>query len=389
MAVPNVNGCRRGNRVVQRQKESGEGDSGGVDATADDELELDESLEHPPPAYPDKIQDFEVAVQQSSFSVFEMHRRYLRKQIILAPPFQRNDVWSTDARSLFVESALLGLPLPPLYLNLRADGAYAVVDGKQRLQSLFGFLQGKFAISEAERLQIKGMKFSDLPEPLRARLEDTTITVNVLQPSVPLAVVCDIFGRINRGGTPLNRQEIRHGILLGPGTELLDRLATSPAFREAIDGGVSEKRMKDRELVLRCLAFDASGSEYRDFSGDFDEFLSSELRVLNEAPAAYISSQEKRFINGMRECRRLFGASAFRIPTEKTRGSINAAVMESVYCAVVSHVLKLKRKMSPKRAQSAYRALLDDSQYLAAVKSQTSDVGKVETRFRLALAAFK
>ena len=89
-----------------------------------------------------------------------------------------------------------------------------------------------------------------MPETLQSKFEDKKLTVFVLKPSTPMVVIYDLFNRINTGGTQLNRQEVRNCIFIGKSTQLLKELSGQDYFKLAINEGVKDTRMKDREVVL-------------------------------------------------------------------------------------------------------------------------------------------
>jgi hypothetical protein len=134
--------------------------------------------------------------------------------------------------------------------------------------------------------EYNGATFEKLPRPLRRRIEETQVTVNLIQPGTPSKVKFYIFRRINTGGLVLNAQEIRHALNQGPAIELLRRLAKSQEFLSATDGGVSDKRMADCEFVLRFMAFTLTS--YTQYTvPDLDAFLNDQLARLNKETVEY------------------------------------------------------------------------------------------------------
>jgi hypothetical protein len=224
----------------------------------------------------------EVDISEEPQTVFEWMRKIEQKRLIIDPEFQRNRVWKPKQKSQFIESVLLNIPLPPLYVNKRKDGRFIIVDGLQRTATLEEYTKLKsFALSELKVLKdLNGLRFDPLDTSLQAKIEDKKFFLFVIKPSVPLPMVYDIFHRINTGGTQLSRQEIRNCFYIGPATRLLKELAEKKYFRLAIDNGISPRRMKDREAVLRCLAFQIF--DYRtDYKNDMDAFLGEALTRMN------------------------------------------------------------------------------------------------------------
>jgi len=284
----------------------------------------------------------DVAIRDYRYTVYELMRRKRNGRLVV-PEFQRNSVWKQAQQSRFIESILLKFPLPAFYFNQTVEGLLIVVDGLQRITALNAFLNNEFPLKGLTTLtSLNGQYFNDLLDIQKVKIEDTELQVHTIMPSVPLAVVHDIFSRINTGGTSLNHQEIRNYIFFGKATALLKKLANSTHFKQAIDEGISADRMKDQEAILRYLAFKIS--DYKEYDGDMGDFLESAMRQLNLMPDDQITALEKDFKQVMKLTYDFFGKSNFRLPNK----------------------------------------LLNDQQYLAAVKTSTGNKKNVQTRFERA-----
>ena len=201
----------------------------------------------------------DIDIREDPQTVFELIRKFNQGKIIIDPDFQRNVVWKHEQKSQFIESIILNYPLPPWYVNQTVEGKYIVVDGLQRTSSLYDFVNDKFELKGLKALtHLNTYRFSDLAAlegDYQTRIEDKKLTLYIIKPSVSSKVIIDIFNRINTGGTQLNQQEVRNCIFSGKSTKLLKELSEKDYFKDAIDGGISSDRMKDREAVLRYLAF--------------------------------------------------------------------------------------------------------------------------------------
>ncbi|MFE1403494.1 DUF262 domain-containing protein [Streptomyces sp. NPDC058770] len=189
----------------------------------------------------------------------------LRNEMIdLAPDFQRRaGIWTDEKQSRLIESLLLRIPIPSFYAAEQKDGSWAIADGIQRLTSIARFLDAEAV--NAPPLRRKGLEylrnfagagFHDLSGKLQIRLRETEVVVHVIRRGTPEPVMFNVFARINTGGEPLTRQEIRHALIPGRSRRtLLAELAESEEFRSATGYSVVGDRMADREMVLRFLAF--------------------------------------------------------------------------------------------------------------------------------------
>ncbi|MCU1267195.1 MAG: hypothetical protein JWM21_3513 [Acidobacteria bacterium] len=325
----------------------------------------------------------EVDITEEPQTVFEWMRKIEQKRLIIDPEFQRNRVWKPKQKSQFIESVLLNIPLPPLYVNKRKDGRFIIVDGLQRTATLEEYTKLKsFALSDLEVLKgLNGLRFDQLDTSLQAKIEDKKFFLFVIKPSVPLPMVYDIFHRINTGGTQLSRQEIRNCFYIGPATRLLKEVAEKKYFRLAIDNGISPRRMKDREAVLRCLAFKIF--DYRtDYKNDMDAFLGEALTRMNLMDNG-LPELVNEFERVMTVTYEFWGENNFRLPTTKGRGRINIALMESVFFFFTTQSDRELRQNKSSILQN-YEKLLKNSDYLEAIQFSTGDTRRVKRRFELA-----
>lgn len=344
--------------------------------------------------YPYDPTKADMDIRETPHSIFELMRKYDDKRLIINPDFQRNLVWKLEQKSKFIESVILNFPLPPFYVNETREGKYIVVDGLQRTTALHEFLHDEFELDGLEALpHLNGKNFSALKSmsgAYQTKIEDKKMLLYVLRPSVPMEVIYDLFNRINTGGTQLERQEVRNCIFLGKATELLKELAGSDAheeateFKKAIDFGISAKRMKDREAVLRYLSFQIFDYE-KDYAGDMSSFVEKAMREINKMTDEQILSLKENFQRVMRWTYEFFGEKNFRVPFpgKTTRGRINIAVLESIgyfFSKQEEDFLRIHKKTIIKNFQH----LLEDKDYLDAVQKSTGDKNRVIRRFQLA-----
>ena len=201
-----------------------------------------------------------VRVTKKDFSIYELYRKYKKKQLILEVDFQRNEVWGPKQKCELIESILMGLPLPIFYFKQQNNSTYVVVDGKQRLSTLFDFLSDGFPLKSLKILKfLNGKKFKNLVDELgiyQSQLEDYQVYSHVILPPTPDKILFDIFDRVNRGGTKLNKQEIRNALYHGRGLNMITEVVASQEFLQATRIEYKkDRRMKGSYLVTRFLAF--------------------------------------------------------------------------------------------------------------------------------------
>jgi Protein of unknown function DUF262 len=336
--------------------------------------------------YPYDPTKSDIDVREDPQSVFELMRKYDNGKLIIDPDFQRNVVWELEQKSQFIESVILNFPLPPWYVNQRVDGKYTVVDGLQRTTTLHEFVNDKFSLKGLEALtKLNGYNFSELkelPGDYQTRVEDKKLNIYIIKPSVPAKVVYDIFNRINTKGTKLERQEVRNCIFSGKSTKLLKELSEQGYFRKAIDNGISSKRMKDREAILRYLSFKIFDYE-QDYQGDLSDFVENAMKKINLMSDDSAETLKKDFERVMKITFDFFGNKNFRLPSGESRGRINIAVLESVcYFFSVNNDTFLSQHQE--LIQQNFTKLLTHQDYFDAIKYSTSSKSKVISRFQLA-----
>lgn len=283
-----------------------------------DMVELEDQDELELTAHPHQMgTDTEVRIAKEQSSVFELLRREGRGNLVLAPDFQRKDVWDRKHQSELIESILMGIPIPLIYLFEDENGVRQIIDGKQRISALKYYINNDFALTDLSMLpSLRGKKFKDIPPLLQAKLEDYQLHSYVIQPPTPEYVKFNIFERVNRGGINLNKQEMRHALYQGKATKLIQELAESEEFKLATGNGVKPERMRDRYLVLRFISFFLLrqgclvGIEFR---SDIDTFLASVMKFLNnKADDELMLRLEIVCLRGLKNIYHKLGSEAFR-----------------------------------------------------------------------------
>lgn len=283
----------------------------------------------------------EVRISRSQYSLLHLKRLYEdRGELVIDPEFQRNDVWNPRQRSELIESVLMGIPLPVIYLFESKDGKKQVVDGRQRITAIVDFLNDRIKLTDLKILRdLNGKTFSQLELKLQGIVEDFQILAYVIQPPTPERVKYDIFDRVNRGGTTLNSQEMRNALYGGPVTDLIDRICRSEAFVAATGRGVSPKRMRDRYVVLRVLAFtDLFSGDFSkttksyEYKSDIDEFLAWFMSMSNRTlTAESVDRIASDFISVFDIINRTLGPDAFRFESSRgKRRPVNMPLVETV-----------------------------------------------------------
>ncbi len=343
----------------------------------------DESLRITRPFDPEKIR-----VRTVNVVVDQIVTRIRYKEIDLAPDFQRMaGVWSDQQKSRLIESLLLRIPIPVFYVAADQDEVWSVVDGLQRTSTIFDYVTDTFALQKLEYLtNLNGCSFTQLPHRMQRRIRETQLVVNVIDPGTPEEVMFNIFRRINTGGVTLNGQEIRHALHPGPVRNYLKKLAASDEFKTATDHSVRDRRMEDRECVLRFIAFHIDPWEHY-AANDLDGYLGTAMKRVNSMDEAARDVLAGDFMRAMRGAYRIFETYAFRkrFYREEGRYRINKALFDawSVGLARLKdedvEVLVKNRE----RIIDEFMSLMNsDPDFVESISASTGDPARVRKRFR-------
>lgn len=261
-------------------------------------------------------------------SVSDLKRKYdraangnLENALILSPYYQRYDgIWSLKDKSLFIESIILNIPIPSIYLSEDSKGNLIVIDGRQRLSTLFEFMDEKkgFKLQGLSILrELNGYKFSKLlgdKEKFRSKIEDRSLHIAKLRYGTDETFIIETFERVNTKGAKLNAQEIRNAIHHGKSTDLLNDISDYYCGENRI---IDKKRMKDKYIVLRYFAmqfFYNSICENKnvDFKS-ISDYLSKIMIKINSLNNEDIEELRKNFIIIYDRAKSIFKEKAFRL----------------------------------------------------------------------------
>lgn len=313
-------------------------------------------------------------------------KRIRNNEIDLGPPFQRRGgIWSDGAQSRLVESLLIRIPLPSFYMDATDEDRLLVVDGQQRLTAIKRFMVDKaLRLEGLEFLKLSGKSFEELPRKMQRRIEETQVTVFLIEKGTPSGVKFNIFKRINTGGMQMSPQEIRHAMNEGPALDFLKVLSESPEFLKATNSSVMSERMADRECVLRFCAFATTDIDSYS-SKDLDPFLNEKMRELNQMPQPERTKLAKRFKRAMVSATNLFGPSAFRkqVNPQKGRNPFNKALFEA-WSVNLDRLSDGQIDLAVKRRNavfSDFTTLMEDPEFQVSVTAGTGSPPKVRRRF--------
>jgi hypothetical protein len=272
-----------------------------------------------------------IDISHKTLILESIFKRIIRKEINLLTDFQRQgDLWDPTKQSRLIESILIRFPLPALYFDGTNDDQWLIVDGLQRISSFKNFVIDKtLKLQNLEFLgQFNGCGYDDLPRDLQRRIDETEITVYIINPGTPDEVKYNVFKRINTTALILEPQEIRHAINQGIPADFIKELANLEAFKKATSHTIKTARMLDRDFVTRFVSFYLNS--YNDYQPDLDTFMNRSMAGLKKISVEDWERIKKQFILAMEAAYKIFGDDAFRKRSDRkdNRKPINKALFE-------------------------------------------------------------
>jgi hypothetical protein len=324
-------------------------------------------------SYEHGFYDFNVEYYGADFPVDVLVKRMNDGDFII-PGFQRKYVWAENEASRFIESLLLGLPTPSIFLAKdKYSQQYLVIDGQQRLRTMQYFYAGSFPAGKKFRLRnvvpdLRELTYMDLPPAKRRTLDNSVIHCIIISESYDSSAIFYLFERLNTTGTPLNAQEIRNAIYHGPFSELLQHLSENESWKHIY--GKEENRMNDQELILRFLAFHYN---LEDYGGNIIGFLNDFM--LRNRTLEHIAGQEMKapFLDAVSFLDQCIGSRVFRY-----KNSFNRILFDSVMYAAVKNV---RSKSDCDRFLQFYERLSKDEQFWSLAQHSTTNRRNVFERF--------
>lgn len=318
--------------------------------------------------------------------------RRVQKGDVYIPDFQRNFVWKMTESSRFIESLLLGLPVPGIFLAQDPEsGKMLVIDGQQRLLTLKFFFDGYFnpkedatnkRVFKLSKVQApyNDKTYETLEEKDRINLENCVIHATVVKQDSPAdddTSIYHIFERLNSGGRKLTAQEIRTAVYHGSFLELLKQLNSIHEWRTIF--GSENDRMRDQELILRFFAMLENSHEYKKPMVDFlNRFLKRNRNPDKEKEAFY----QNIFTKTITSFHESIGTKTFR-PIR----ALNVATYEAAMVGLARRILETG-DLEASKVKTAYEILNDDPKFKDLVSQSTTDITNVSERLSIATKIF-
>jgi len=309
--------------------------------------------------------------------------------LILQPEFQRYFVWDNAKSSRLIESVLLDVPLPTIYLVEESDGKESVIDGQQRLTSFFKFLDGELILSGLKILtELNRKRFVDLDVESKRKFKKAALRTITIQNDSDKNLRFEIFERLNTGSVALNDQELRNCVYRGPYNDLLRELADDADFRFVTGISKPEKRMRDVELVLRSAAF--YHATYLNYKSPMVTFLNNDMEAHRNIAPSKADEVRKEFKKGVSLTRSMLGRNAFKRFYAGKDGDHNGHWEQKKFNASLYDVLMWGFTRYDKNqvfshlerlTEALIHLMTEDNDFIESIERSTSSAQMVQTRF--------
>ena len=351
-------------------------DDAGIELEArerrDSDMEV-EPLQSEVDDYESSPAEYEISTYPADFTLEVLWSKWKAKDIIV-PEFQREFVWKHVQAGKLIESFLVGLPVPAIFLYVeRKSQKYLVIDGQQRLKSIFYFFEGYFgeeSQGNRQTFSLKGigagsrwrdLTYQDLAEEDQLKIKNSVLRAFVIQQIDPAddTSIYHVFERLNTGGTFLTNQEVRNCVYNGSFNELLHSLNQLGDWRQILGKPKLDRRQKDIELILRFVSLSDPDSKYRK---PMKDFMSRYMSSHKHADDALLSDIRERFEGTCRTVISNLGERPFHL-----KRGINSAAMDAVMVTIAKNADNLKKDL-----RQAYKNLKNDEDFQESIRNNTT-----------------
>lgn len=326
-----------------------------------------------------------LVLQAADLSLGTLSQMVDSGQIDIRPRYQRRERWDGARQSSLIESFLLNIPVPPIYLAEERIGKFSVIDGQQRLTGIYKFMTGKLRLEKLETFkELDGLSINRLPPGVVNNLMVRPLRAVTLLRQSDGNLKYEVFTRLNRNGMPLDPQEIRNVLFRGPLNDLVFELSGAPFLHQQmkIRDATSEryKKMQDVEYVLRFFTL---REEWQEFSGDYRRSMDKYMERHRQMPTAELRKLARSFNAALQRCEALWGENAFKRPDgggwrdQDLAGLYDA---EMLACDALTQAEFVSVERQKKRVIAQTRKLFADSEFDSAVRQATNTPQRVHLR---------
>mgnify|MGYP001339496291 CR=1 FL=1 len=330
----------------------------------------------------------DLVIQSSDMALMNVASLARSGALDLSPRFQRRNRWDRARQSRLIESFLLNIPVPAVYLAEERRGRFTVIDGKQRLTAIADFLNDEFKLTSIPLIpQLEGVHFSALSLAQQSALNMRPLRAVTIMRQTPEWIKYEVFIRLNTGGQPLNYQEIRNVAFPGVLNDAIIDLSSNPFLRRQLkirsEISPNYSQMTDVTYVLRFLALNEYWNEFSgSLQGTLDKFMLEHSRDSERK----VEEHQSRFNRAINACESIWGDLAFRrYDGKQWRDQLIGGVYdaEMVACSLVGDsILTNAAVRSASVVERLAQAFKRDKEFDASVRIGTNTPSRVRYRIR-------
>lgn len=355
----------------------------------------------------EKAKERTVKTQSIEYDIETLIKKLDKNIIKLDPEYQRRHRWDNKTSSKLIESLILNIPIPIIYISQDVDvdketfdneSRYSVIDGQQRLTAIKKFLKGKFILEGLETLsELNGCSYNDLPPFLTRRLEERSIKCLRIDSTLDAQVKLDIFERLNSGSVKLEAQELRNAIYSGLFNNIIKELSQDINFRQLLqinnespESNNKVKQMEDVEIVLRFFALKDNRYELYKKTKDrgFSDFLNDSLNEFNQLHSEKLNKLKNEFLKTMYFINTTYGSSAFakfKYINESNELKLQSKFNIAVYDAfAISICDALNEDLNISNKHKDLLELFKDETFYDSISGSYLDINKLKHRIQSA-----
>ncbi|QOD90893.1 DUF262 domain-containing protein [Lysobacter sp. CW239] len=333
-----------------------------------------------------------LVLQQSDLSLKSVSDMVASGAIDISPKYQRRERWDNIKESELIESFLLNIPVPPIYLAEDEYGTYSVIDGKQRITAIHKFLNSNLKLTSLKKFtELEDFTFDTLPSPLANALKIRPYlrVVTLLRQSDP-DLKHEVFLRLNKAGVALNSQEIRNVAFRGRLNDLLFSLSENQFFSTRLKTTPQSKVYREMTDVQYVLRFFTIREYWSNFPGNMDKAMDAYMQEHQKTSAKEVENLKAIFESSIDFCEKCWGDQAFTNPRSNSRFLQGFYDIEMICFSLLSQNQKKKVLGDPTHAKKALNDLLkSDQDFYLSVTQFTSNPKNVHYRISTYLDRLK
>jgi hypothetical protein len=298
------------------------------------------------------------------------------------PSFQRRYVWSNVLASRLIESILLNVPIPPCYLSQNDDYELDVIDGQQRLFSIYRFVENQVPLQGLEVLtELNKLRFHQIPQRMQRQLKTHTLRCILITNESNPEIKFDVFERLNTNTVPLNAQELRNCVYRGALNSLLEDAVTYPPWLSILGKSGPDKRMRDEELVLRFFAFRIQGVD--SYRTPLKHWLNSAAKAGMKYNPGRIDELHTTWKSAIDICLVWFDPlECFRRSSQGRSRAINRALFDLVMLSA-AHLDLQRAHAVREQMRLAYEGLFGNAEFVDLISRAVDHKKRTKRRFEI------